>query len=301
MNELFDKLILRIAFTLFICLILFFYRYLHAILYPSSRSQIFKKFYPSLNSADTIHLFSRIIGLGIIFQPLFLNISAGIMIGLLDFLIKGLLGIFLYLCSIYIIESISLYNFEYVDEIVKRKNLSYGIISFGEALALAFIIKTVIRASNGSLIILLFLWLFSLILLGFSIKFYSIVSKLSLIKLVTQKNLAVSFSYSGYFLGCALIIISAFTHDFQNIQSYAVFVALRIILSAIIFPIFNLGLYYVFQLKDADKPQDKSESSGIENPNVGYGVYEGSVFLTSALLTSIITGHIEFGSFYPVL
>lgn len=144
MNELFDKLILRVVFTLFLCLVLFLYKYAHSFLYPSSRHQLFKRFFPSKNSSDTLHFFSRIIGVGIIFSESSFNMSEGIYYALFDFMIQSITICGTYLLSIYIIESIVLYNFEYHDEIIKRKNFSYSLISFANSLGLAYIIKTVV-------------------------------------------------------------------------------------------------------------------------------------------------------------
>ena len=51
--------------------------------------------------------------------------SQGIFFAFLGFLVQSIATYSLFLVSIYILESISLYNFEYQDEILKRKNLSY--------------------------------------------------------------------------------------------------------------------------------------------------------------------------------
>ena len=43
MNEIFDKLIIRILFTIFICIALVIYKYAHLIFYPSQKKQLLKK------------------------------------------------------------------------------------------------------------------------------------------------------------------------------------------------------------------------------------------------------------------
>ncbi|OUR96218.1 hypothetical protein A9Q84_07620 [Halobacteriovorax marinus] len=300
MNELFDKLILRIVFTLFLCGILFIYKYAHSFLYPSSRTQIFKRFFPSKNSSDTIHLFSRLIGIGIIFSEFYFTMSDKFYLTLIDFFIHATLVSFIYLISIYIIESIVLYNFEYHDEIIKRKNMSYALISFANATAVAYIIKGVSSVSKSSVIILLFLWLLAMVLLGFSTKTYSLISKLSFNRLLVQKNLAVGISYLGFIWGWTIIINSAFDHELENIKWYTIYVILKILLALIIIPIFKIGLAFIFKLQDDfNSPGKEGVSNEDGSAEIGYGVFEGSIFFTACYLTTVITGNINFGNFYP--
>ena len=301
MNELFDKLILRIVFTLFLCGILFLYKYAHSFLYPSSRTQIFKRFFPSKNSADTIHLFSRLIGIGIIFSEFYFTMSDKFYLVLIDFFIHATLVSFIYLISIYIIESIVLYNFEYHDEIIKRKNISYALISFSNSIAVAYILKGVSSVSQSSVIILFFLWLLSMVLLGFATKSYSLISKLSFNRLLVQKNLAVGLSYLGFIWGWALVINSSFDHELLNIKWYSIHVILKLILALIIIPIFRSGLIFIFKLQDDFNTTSKSKvTTNDTTAEIGYGVYEGAIFFTSCYLTTVITGNINFGNFYPV-
>lgn len=300
MNELYDKLIIRIFFTLFICFLLFVYKYAHGLLYPSARQQIFKRFYPSKNSADTIHLFSRIIGIGIIFSQLTFDLSGGISQALFVFLLEGVMIFLLYLASLYIMESIVLYNFEYSDEILKRKNYSYALICFSQATAIAYLLKSLLAAAQGSLIMILFLWLFSLVLLGFASKTFSTLSKLSFNRLLVQKNIGVSISYMGFLWGWTLIIASSLQHESTSIYWYSVKIILTIILSLIIFPLFRKGLLWVFNLQEDYQPQNADQNKDGGMAELGQGVFEGCLFLTSCFLTMVITGQIQFGNFYPV-
>lgn len=294
MNEVFDKLLIRFLFTLFICISLFIYKYAHVIFYPSKKKQILKKIYPSENYVDTLHIFSRLIGIAMIFSVLEFNEYIGILNSIIDFFILGLSGVALYLLSIYILESIILYNFEYKDECLKKKNPAYGIVGFANSISLALIIRNLFVESERSLIILIILWLFALVLFGFSTKLYRFVSKLSFNSLMIQKNIGLAASYAGFLFGCALIITGAFNHEHHDIGSYSVQVILKTLLSALIFPVFRLGIISVFKI------QDHAAIDGVQdNPHLGYGIYEGSVFLTCALLTSIIIGQIHFGTIYP--
>jgi hypothetical protein len=300
MNELFDKLILRIFFTLFMCFMLYMYKYAHGYLYPSSRKQFFKNFYPSKNPADTIHLFSRLLGIGLVFSQFTFYMSDGILYALFDFFVLSTIATMIFLASIYIIESIVLYNFEYIDEILKRKNLSFSIISAIQAISIASIMRTILVTANDTLILLLFLWLFAIVIFGFASKSYKYISKLSFQRLLIQKDISIAISYGGYIFGWSIIINSALIHDLKTIgiKIYCIQVVLKILLSIIIFPIFKKCLTFIFQIKD--DYEKKTPTPENLSPDLGYGIYEGVTFLTAALLTSVITGGINFGTFYPV-
>lgn len=295
MNELFDKLIIRVAFTVYLCILLIVYKYAHSLLYPSTRQQMFKKFYPSKNGPQSLHFFGRILGIGIIFSSIQFDISHGLFSSFFENLIIGFVAFSFYLGSIYIMESIILFNFDFSDEVLKRKNLTFGIISFSIAISLAVILKTVLAGSSTSLITMLFMWMFAIVILGFSSKAFKFISKQPFNRLIIQKNISVALSHSGFMFGVALIISRAFEQSANNIQTYSVMVILQILLSVIILPLIRTGIIYVFQLQDEDKSPPE-----MQDPPWGYGLFEGVVLLTSCLLTSVITGQIEFGTFYPV-
>jgi uncharacterized membrane protein YjfL (UPF0719 family) len=297
MNEIFDKLLIRFLFTLFICIALIIYKYAHIIFYPRGKKQVLKKFNPLENPADTIHLFSRIIGISLIFSILEFNEYIGIVIGSFHFFIWGSISLAMYLISIYITESIMLSNFTYADEIHKKKNYSYAIITFFNSIALAFIIRTIIRESELSLVLLLILWLFSLVMYSFTTKLYHFVSNFSFNRLLIQKKLGVGLSYSGYLIATTVILTSAFSHEHYDITSYCIQVLLKAILGALILPLFRLGIIYVFKLQQNENLDETTQ--GEIDPILGQGIYEASIFITSAFLTSIIIGQIHFGTIYP--
>lgn len=299
MNELFDKLILRIVFCLYIWLMLYVYRYVHAYLHPSSKQHFLKKLYPSKNGAETLHLIARLLGIGLIFSEFYFYISDGIVYALVDFFIQATAAILLYIASLYIVDSIILYNFEYQDEILKRKNMSYAVVSSTLTLGVAYILRTIVEVSNDSLIILFFLWLLAMVLLGFASKTYSIFSELPFNRLLIQKNIGLSLSYLGFFWGWVLIIANALNNEMTDIRWYGAQVILKILLSAIIFPVFKKGLSIVFQL-GLEKVRPNAGSDELVEIDVGIGVNEGGTFFTSCFLTTIITGQIHFGTFYPV-
>ena len=260
MNELFDKLILRIIFTIFICFTLYIYKYIHAILYPSTKSQMFNQLTPSKNSADSIFFFGRLIGLGIIFSEFHFSLNDGILIALLDFIIKASLGFLVYLGSLYVIESIVLYSFEYQDEITKKKSTPYAIIGLAHSIGCAYVLKIILEVANNSLVMLVFLWLFSLVLIGFATKTFSLMSRLPFNLLLIQKNMAISISYFCFFLGWSMIIASSLNNQLLQLKWYTIQVILKILLSIIILPLFIKGIKLIFNLKEEYKPNKKGES-----------------------------------------
>ena len=170
MAEIFGRLVIRLLLASFVCLMIYLYRYAHVIFYPTVKRQVLKKIHPAENPADTLHLFSRVVGISIIFSSISFNETTGFFLSLFHFAVWGTIAIVLYLLSLYIIESIVFYNFDYTDEILKRKNMSYAIISFCHAIVIAFLSRTVMIEAENSIVILLVLWLYMLVIVGFSIK-----------------------------------------------------------------------------------------------------------------------------------
>jgi len=298
MAEIFDRMIIRILFVGFVCLMIYVYRYAHVIFYPSVKRQVLKKIYPADNPADSLHLFSRVIGISIIFTSISFNEASGFVLSLFHFAVWGCMAIVLYLLSLYIIESVVFYNFDYTDEILKRKNICYAFISFCHSIVIAYLTKTVILESQNSLIIVLLLWLYMLVIVGFSVKYYTFISKLSFNKLLIQKNLSLCFSYGGFTLGGGFLISSCFDQDQYDITVYCIQVLLKTILSLIIFPLFKKGLVKIFPIKIAEDKNHESHYE-IEIQNIGYGFYEGSLFVSASILTTMIVNKIQFGTIYP--
>lgn len=298
MAEIFDRLVIRILLVGFVCLMIYAYRYAHVIFYPSVKRQVLKKINPGENPADSIHLFSRLIGIALIFSSISFNESSGFFLSIFHFAVWGTIAIVLYLLSLFIVESIVFYNFDYTDEILKRKNMSYAFISFCHAIVIAYLTRTVMTESENSLIILLVLWLYMLVIVGFSIKYYTFISKLTFNRLLIQKNLSLCFSYGGFTLGAGFIIASCFDQEHYDITVYCIQVLLKTVLSLLIFPLFKKGLVYIFPVRLGD---DRGYAGQIDTDmqNLGYGFYEGSVFIAGAILTTMIVNRIQFGTIYP--
>ncbi len=298
MAEIFDRLVIRLLLAGFVCLMIYLYRYAHVIFYPTVKRQVLKKIHPAENPADTLHLFSRVVGISIIFSSISFNETTGFFLSLFHFAVWGTIAIVLYLLSLYIIESIVFYNFDYTDEILKRKNMSYAIISFCHALVIAILSRTVMIEAENSIVILLVLWLYMLVIVGFSIKYYTFISKLSFNRLMIQKNMSLCFSYGGFTLGAGFVVASCFDQEHYDITVYCIQVLLKTILSLIIFPIFKKGLVKIFPIKVGD---ERTLEGHVESDmqSLGYGFFEGCVFISSAILTTMIVNRIQFGTIYP--
>lgn len=298
MAEIFDRLVIRLLLAAFVCLMIYLYRYAHVIFYPSVKRQVLKKIHPADNPADTLHLFSRLVGISIIFSSVTFNEASGFFLSLFHFAVWGTIAIVLYLLSLYIIESVVFYNFDYTDEILKRKNMSYAFISFCHAIVIAYLTRTVMMEAENSLVILLVLWLYMLVIVGFSVKYFTFISKLSFNRLMLQKNLSLCFSYGGFTLGAGFIIASCFDQEHYDITVYCIQVLLKTILSLIIFPIFKKGLVRIFPVKVGETGGHVGLVEA-DQQSLGYGFYEGCVFISGAILTTMIVNRIQFGTIYP--
>src|SRR3989338_2709659 len=170
MNEILNQLFIRFMFVVFIFIMLFIYKFIHMLVYPSARKQFTKIIYPAENSADSLHIFGRIIGIALVFSNVKAYDGHDIFFSSFNFFLKSFICFAFYLISVYVTESIIFYNFTYTDEILKRKNMAYALISFANSLALAFIVRTIFFESQHSFVLLLILWLFSIALYGFCIR-----------------------------------------------------------------------------------------------------------------------------------
>ncbi|MCB9092818.1 MAG: hypothetical protein H6621_04155 [Halobacteriovoraceae bacterium] len=300
MEEILDRFFLRILFAIFTFVLLFIYKYFHYFLYPNGKKQLKKIFNPIANPPDTLHFLSRLLGIAFIFSTLEFNFYYSLWVGIFHIFTMGIITICLYLISVYLAESIILYKFDYVDEILKRENYSYSIISFTINICIALLIRQILSESENSLVILSMLWLYSIVIFGFSTKLFEFYSHYSFNKQLIQQNLGLSFSYSGYILGNTILISMAFDQDHYDIKSYSLRVILKLLLSAIILPLFVMILYKIFAIKRDKKSFYKLLDSD-PKASIGIGLLEGTVYIGSALLTSMITHKINFGGIFPYL
>ncbi|MCY4645061.1 MAG: hypothetical protein OXB88_10625 [Bacteriovoracales bacterium] len=300
------ELALRIFFCGLFLGLLFFYKYIHRFFFYGVGPKMSQKFYPSVNSADTVHYFSRILGFSIVFSSVQIYLLGGVVITIAPLFFRSLIIFLIYFVSLSISESIAFYQFTYEDEISKRKNLCYGVIHLCQSIALAFVIKRVIIVSDFFLPLgesfgwLFFLWLYASVIFGLAIKLFSSYSKLPFNKLVMEKNMALGISYSGYILGCALLVNSSLLKKTTDITMYLQTVGLKTLLIILILPLFIIGVKKVFLFRDHSGISGEYEFD-LQRPEIGYGLYEGAIFLASSLMTTVIVDQIFFGNISPFL
>jgi len=281
---------------------IYLYRYAHIFIFPSSKQHILKGFSPTHNATETLLIFSRILGLALIYSDFHFNMSQGIFYALLNFFLSSILIFFSYLISLYLIESIILYNFEYVDEIHKRKNFAYAIVNSANALAIAYVLKMIVHSFQDSFILFLFLWLLGIIFLGVACKCFTLISKMPFNRLVFQRHTSVALSYLGHLLAASLIIGSAFNTPYKEMKWYLIDIVMKVLMGLLIYPLLLWGITLVLRISNVKGVfEDFATNEAYYEPELGYGIYEGLLFFTCGLLTMLITGQINFGTFYPVI
>lgn len=296
MNELFDKLIIHIFFTLLVCLIIFIYRYVHLLIYPYTGQSFKSFFYPIKNMADSIHFFSKIIGIGLLFTEFHILLSSGVLAASFEFCLHSFFVLILYGFSLYVLDSVVLADFEYEDEINKRDNLSYALVSAINAISLAIACRAILTVYNESLILLFVLWFFNLVLLCLTPKIYTRYIKFSFKNLILQKSIGAAISYGGFILGWSIVIGASYTNGQYSgeLLWYIMSLILKLFLAMIIFTLFKSALVFIFRIKETD-----GELKKLDSWVLGTGLYEGTVFLVALCLTSLIIAGIDFGTYYP--
>jgi hypothetical protein len=296
MNDILDVLLIRILFILIISGLIFLYKICHLLLYPSSKIHFQENFFPSKNPSETIFLFSRILGIGLIFSDFSIFLNGGFFLAGFDFILTSLVTFFLYLLSLYILESIVLSDFEYSEEITRKNNIPYAIVSSSFSIGFPFLFQTYLNQSmlnfSHNILYIILMWSITIVLVGFSVKSFPFASKLDFSNLLGKKSLALGFSYFGFFLAWMIIIASAINLDIYDIKAFAIGVVVRIILSLLLLPLFKIMLVFIFRIKEDFERKTWDENN--EMPSLGFGIYEGIIILTSAYMTTLVTSKISF-------
>ena len=163
--------------------------------------------------------------------------------------------------------------------------------------------KRVFFISHGSLINLFFLWLFTTVLFGFALKTYQVITQKNINQTILQKNNSDAISHVGFCWSWTLLISSALDSEINNYTRFMTFSVIQIVLSVIIFPLFHNGIGKIFGIKKPitlKNPNVSSNKSTSETDDMS-GINDALLFLTTAYFTSLITGQVYFGSFYPPL
>ena len=90
MAEIFDRLVIRLLLAAFVCVMIYVYRYAHVLFYPTVKRQVLKRIQPAENPADALHLFSRIVGIAMIFSSITFNEASGFFLSIFHFAVWGM-------------------------------------------------------------------------------------------------------------------------------------------------------------------------------------------------------------------
>ncbi len=290
MTELLDKLLLRVIFITILCLILLLYKYIYFLIYKGSKRWFTQEVNSKENTAEIICFLSKIVGIAIIFSNFNIDISGGVLLSIIDIIIKSIFAFVIYVSSLYIIDNTIFYNFEYQLEVIKRNNIPYAIINLTHSLAFSYLIKNILSISNFSIVVLFILWMLAIVICSLASKAYYWIFHIKLENAISQKDLAESFSYLGFMLGCTLLITSSFNNELIHFQGFFIKMILKVLLSLIILPVFIWSIKLIYNIN--------IELKQSENRLLEHGIYKGAVFFVASSLTMVVTGNINFGIFY---
>ena len=201
MNQIFDKLFLRVLLSVVILLSLILYRYISHIIYFKDRKFSLNAIYPEKNLAHGIYFGSRLLGIVLVMSNFSFDLSHGAIISIIELLLDSLIITVFYFLAVYIFESIILFNFSLSDEVYKQSNLSYSIVNGGISLSTAYLIQRAYLISHGSYLDMLFLWLFLVVLYGFAIKTFKLIFQINLSKSIIPESLPHKLSLFWISLG----------------------------------------------------------------------------------------------------
>lgn len=296
MTSILDEIIIRISFVILLVIALVIYKYAHYIFYPIASKQVKGIFFVRDNTAQSMHFFSRLVGISLLFSSLNFSHSRDLLISMLHFMLWGGVLSVTYLVTVYIVESIIFYNFDFHHEIIKKKNHSYAVISSILALCSAFTLKEILNYSDSSLKIFFIIWLFSMVIWGILLKLYPLVSKLNFNNQVNNKNVGIILSFGGYAITTALIVQSSLSTISGKIIPFLMLILIKLLLAMILFPIFQFLIKWIFRLSEATTQEETKPTS---LSYLGYATYEGASFLIAGLLISILVGKIILFSYLP--
>lgn len=299
MNDLLDRLTIQFLYLIFVLILCVVFYYLYSFIYSNQYKMVLKKFYPSKNSAHTIHLFSRIFSLLYVLGSFQIFIQKDIILSSISFIFYVLIFFILYGVSLYVFDSITLYNFEFDVEIFNRKNLSYAVISGANAISVGFLIKHIGLISFHTIINTIFLWLLSMVLVGSSIKLFPYIFRQSINRHIVQKNLSIAITYLGFITGNTFITLSAFPNKRMTFEYYSLYVFNSLLILILMTSLIYWGLKKVFRVYE-DYVGDLVEETHKE-PEVGHGIHNAILYFCSSYLAIIITTKINFGTFYPII
>lgn len=280
MSEIFDKLLIRFIFTMYICLSYYVFKYAHFIFYPTHRQQILKQMTPSANYLDTLTFFGRIIGVGIMYSSLEFNEYIGMTFSTIHFFIWSTIGIATYLLTLLVTDWVIFQKYKFTDEIQKKKNDAYALISFSNAIGVALILKQLFLVSQYSIIKYLIIWFLITCLYCVSTRLYKLLGNQSFSKLMIQKNGGLAFGYSGFILCHALVLSSSLIESPLALNQYIVSFLSKAALGLILIPI----MIFLFRKLIISKSFDHPAQTDLTD--FDRGIHELLIFLFSGVFIS---------------
>lgn len=293
MKHIVDTFLIKIVFLFVIVSFLYLYKKIHLLLIPKDLRSLHENFTPEKNYADTLLICSRLISIGIVLSPLTINFYSDLFLNLLHFISWSIISTCTYAASLYVIEGIILYPFEYAEEIHNKKNIAYTIISSTLSLACAFLIRSAVIATSFNFLLVAITYLLLLVIFITLLKMYPFISVFNLKESLKTRDLSAALSFSGYIIGIIILCITAQENPLGNYQHQLLQITTQIILAVLLFPIFKFGINKVFKIK-------RSDAFLTEEKRLGYGISEGAIFCLSSLFTSILIPSIKVTSAFPI-
>jgi uncharacterized membrane protein YjfL (UPF0719 family) len=284
MEENLDKLFIKIIMASIVISIVILYRIIHHYLYLSGKKNFFKIFQSQVNPADSIHYYARILSASILIYPLILTFQDDFLSLVVHLSTWSLLALALFISSIFFVENTILNHFDYKNEILKKENYAYAIISGSLSICFALAINFVIKNADFSIPIVIILWFLTLIYLGVSSKIFTALTSFHFFKDILSKNLGASISFAGFMLGSSLILFMCLDQEYVEFGEYFIQMASDLTLCLFFAPIFYLCLKRIY-LRNNHYTTMLYIKDGPFQLHLVAGLTEGTLFLASSILT----------------
>lgn len=291
MEEIFDHLIIRFVFAITLCFLLYSYKYLHFLLYPSGKKQVLQLFNPLTNTADSIHYFGRLIGMGVIFLSYDIHFYDNLPQTIFYFSFWSTVDIGIYLLTMTILEGILFYKFDYQQEILKRKNITYATLSAFLSINAAFILKKAISLSEHSVPTLVTIWLLGLVLFALIAKQYSFFSIFNFSKQIYSRDNGVLFSFTAFITCISVLLTKAMETEAISLTNYLGNFLVKVLLCSIFMPIFYQVIKMIYLVKQKMTLVIYDHTVNGKELPLALGILEAMLFC----LTSFMTYAVVFG------
>jgi len=284
MEENLDKIFIKIIMGLIVIGMVVSYRVAHELIYFSGKKNFFKIFNSHVNPAESIHYYARILSSSILIYPLILTFQDDFFSLFIHITTWSILAFGLFISSVYFVENTILNHFDYKNEILKKENYAYALISATLSLCFALSINFVIKNADFSIPIVIILWFLSLIFLGISSKIYTALTSFQFMKDILAKNLGAAISFAGFMSGASLILFMCLNQEYIEFTEYFIQMASDLTLCLFFAPLFYLFLKRVY-LRNTNFTQMHYVRGGTFQLYLATGLTEATLFLTSSILT----------------